>query len=125
MADTVRENKGKPTWNILDKTIGDFTNRAALDAKNERINISRHWNGNETGQYHICRTRRKSMGERHFQSSNSHELSNAVFFYTSKVFGLRSDNEHRNLRVTQFEFGENANGRFVQFNGGACKTKSG
>ena len=37
-----------------------------------------------------------------FGTHFSQALLNTVYYYNSKVFGLRSFDEHRNLRCTQF-----------------------
>lgn len=44
------------------------------------------------------------------------------FFYKCKLFGLRGRDEHHDLDISQFEIGEDATGKFIQFVGRANKT---
>ena len=48
-------------------------------------------------------------------------LSYGVFFYTCKCFGLRGRDEHRSLEVTQFAFGTDSVGSYVQYIGRESK----
>lgn len=50
-----------------------------------------------------------------------HESTEA-FFYKCKLFGLRGRDEHHDLDISQFEIGEDATGKFIQFVGRANKT---
>ncbi|CAG2223082.1 unnamed protein product [Mytilus edulis] len=55
-------------------------------------------------------------------STSSKAIMNTMFFYNSKLFGLRGVDEHRNLSVDQFELGKDQTGSFILFKGRANKT---
>ena len=42
-------------------------------------------------------------------------LQNAVYFYTSKVYGLRAIDEHYNLSCEQFIFGNDTIGHYIKY----------
>ena len=44
------------------------------------------------------------------RNGSSKAILNTMFFYNSKLFGLRGVDEHRNLSVEQFELGVDQNG---------------
>ena len=50
---------------------------------------------------------------------------NTVFFYNSKLFGLRGVDEHRELCVNQISIGTDQTGKYIMFNGRASKTYKG
>lgn len=52
-------------------------------------------------------------------------LSNCVFLYNGKVFGLRGGAEHRNLMPSQFKFFHSADGEYVEFTSRNTKNVSG
>ena len=52
-------------------------------------------------------------------------LQNAVYFYTSKVYGLRAVDEHYNLTCEQFVFGSDTIGSFIKYEGRVCKNNQG
>ena len=52
-------------------------------------------------------------------------LSNTMFYYNSKLFGLRGVDEHRNLTTDQFFLGSDQSGKFIQFKGRSSKTYKG
>ncbi|CAG2250785.1 unnamed protein product [Mytilus edulis] len=58
-------------------------------------------------------------------STSSKAIMNTMFFYNSKLFGLRGVDEHRNLSVDQFELGKDQTGSFILFKGRANKTYKG
>ena len=58
-------------------------------------------------------------------NSSSKAILNTIFFYNSKLFGLRGVAEHRNLSVDQFEIGKDQHGTYLQFNERANKTLKG
>ena len=60
-----------------------------------------------------------------FNTHSSKGLSYCVFFYTCKAFGLRSGDEHRNLKLSQFTFGSDNCGKFVQYHGRLSKCVKG
>ena len=57
--------------------------------------------------------------------STAKSLSNTMFYYNSKLFGLRGVDEHRNLTTDQFEFGKDQLGKYIQFKGRTNKTYKG
>ena len=48
-----------------------------------------------------------------------------MYFYTSKIFGLRAADEHANMEVCQFEFGFDIEGEYVRFKGRPNKNNQG
>ena len=42
-------------------------------------------------------------------------LSRVVYFYNCKVFGIRARDEHRNLQLEQYSFGNDGAGKYVMF----------
>ena len=60
-------------------------------------------------------------------NGSSKAILNTMFFYNSKLFGLRGVDEHRNLSVDQFELGlgVDQNGCYLLFIGRASKTYKG
>ncbi|XP_062598901.1 uncharacterized protein LOC134260347, partial [Saccostrea cucullata] len=60
-----------------------------------------------------------------FGSHSSQALQYTVFFYNCKIFGLRAFDEHRNLECSQFEIGQDEQGKFIRFTGRSSKTYKG
>lgn len=60
-----------------------------------------------------------------FGLHSSQALQYTVFFYNCKIFGLRAFDEHRNLECSQFEIGQDEQGKFIRFTGRSCKTYKG
>lgn len=58
-------------------------------------------------------------------NGSSKAILNTMFFYNSKLFGLRGVDEHRNLSVDQFELGVDQNGCYLLFMGRGSKTYKG
>ena len=52
-----------------------------------------------------------------FRFHNAIALSNAVFFYTSKVFGLIAGESLRKLDTKHFRFGEDDKGKYIELDG--------
>ena len=52
-------------------------------------------------------------------------VQNAVYFYTSKIYGLRARDEHYNLRCNQFTLGSDTTGDYVRYYGKVCKNNQG
>ena len=57
--------------------------------------------------------------------STSQSMINTVFFYNSKLFGLRAMDKHRGLACEQFEVGEDNHGKYIKFDGRSTKTLTG
>ena len=60
-----------------------------------------------------------------FDLNTSEGLSYAVYYYTSKAFGLRGRQEHQDLQVEQLNFGEDPNRSYVEYTGWASKNCQG
>ena len=60
-----------------------------------------------------------------FNLSSGRGVQNAVYFYTSKIYGLRACDEHYNLRCDQFTLGSDSTGDFVRYYGKVCKNNQG
>ncbi|CAC5366607.1 unnamed protein product [Mytilus coruscus] len=58
-------------------------------------------------------------------NKSSKSVLNTMFFYNSKLFGLRGVDEHRNLSTDQFKIGKDQNGHNIAFSGRASKTYKG
>jgi hypothetical protein len=52
-------------------------------------------------------------------------LINIVYWYNSKMFGLRAADEHRFLQAEQFTIGTDHLGKFLHFTGRSCKNWQG
>eukprot|EP00118_Oscarella_pearsei_P017107 m.168548 g.168548 ORF g.168548 m.168548 type:complete len:283 (+) comp38959_c0_seq4:5169-6017(+) len=63
--------------------------------------------------------------QRVFGCHSSQALLYTVFFYVSKCFGLRAVDEHRSLTAESFEFGEDEEGKFIEYVGGKSKNYQG
>jgi len=57
-----------------------------------------------------------------FGKDNAEQLQQTIFFYASKLFGLRGCDEHHDLQSEQFEVGVDSNKKFIRFVGRATKT---
>ena len=60
-----------------------------------------------------------------FGRDNAEQLQQTVFFYGSKLFGLRGCDEHHDLQCEQFEIGDDSKGKFIRFIGRSTKTYKG
>lgn len=60
-----------------------------------------------------------------FGTETAQALTNVVFWYSSKMYGLRAADEHRQLDVSQFSIGSNENGKYLRFMGRNCKNWQG
>lgn len=60
-----------------------------------------------------------------FHEKDSKYLSYCIYFYNSKVFAMRAADEHANLMVNQYSFGESDLGKFIIFQGGTAKNCQG
>ena len=60
-----------------------------------------------------------------FGDTDSKTLQLTIFFYCCKFFGLRAEDEHRNLDCSQFLVSEDSKGPFIRFTGRATKTFKG
>ena len=66
------------------------------------------------------------MGTGIFSRNTSRGLQNVIFWYSSKMFGLRAADEHRLLEANQFSIENDENGeRFLRFLGRSCKNFQG
>ena len=64
-------------------------------------------------------------GRNVFNIDTTERLTNIVFWYSCKMFGLRAADEHHNLEVSQFTIGTDANGKYLRFVGRNCKNLQG
>ena len=61
-----------------------------------------------------------------FGCSSSESLLHTVFFYASKIFGLRGCDEHHDLKAEQFDIGADpSRGKYIHFHGRSSKTFTG
>ncbi|KAK3107750.1 hypothetical protein FSP39_021374 [Pinctada imbricata] len=60
-----------------------------------------------------------------FGMDNGDQLQRTIFFYASKLFGLRGCDEHHDLRCEQFSIGTDGDGKWIQFVGRSTKTYKG
>ncbi|XP_050409452.1 zinc finger MYM-type protein 3 [Patella vulgata] len=112
--------------NFMDNNNNHFVNfRSTLDAVMKQLNsqgIGTHTKRADP----VTRTDEQKLWDSGtFALNNSRGLLNAVYFYNCKVFGLRAADEHRNLEVSQFAFGEDNKGEFVRFQGRKTKNNQG
>lgn len=109
---------------MFDKTKAEFADaRECLDGK---MNTCNSGGGHFKKQAEpISAEEEAVLWERVFQKGDSQSLQFAVYFYACKLFGLRAADEHSDLNVDQFQFGEDEEGTFVRFTGGTSKTLQG
>ena len=60
-----------------------------------------------------------------FSRRTGEELTNAIFWYSCKLFGLRAGDEHRNLEASQFMISIDETGKYLKFTGRNCKNWQG
>ena len=60
-----------------------------------------------------------------FSQNTSRGLLNVVFWYGSKMFGLRAADEHRSLEIEQFKIARDDSGKYLRFSGRSCKNYQG
>ena len=60
-----------------------------------------------------------------FGIHSSESLITALYYYNSKLFGLRSRDEHRNLEIKDFQMGQDFTGKFIIYSGRVTKTFKG
>ena len=119
------EANGKHNINPLsNEEFGNF--RRTLDAEMQRLH--RKGLGTQPKQAEPITEDEESRLWRSGQlgKQSSQALLNTVYYYNCKMFGLRSQDEHRNLSTDQFEKKVDENGKvFLQFTGRASKTNRG
>ena len=60
-----------------------------------------------------------------FGRESAEQLQHTVFFYASKLFGLRGCGEHHELKCEQFEVNADSKGKYIHFIGRTTKTYKG
>ena len=60
-----------------------------------------------------------------FSRETGEALTNVVFWYSSKMFGLRAADEHKELEVSQFSIATDERGKFIRYVGRTCKNWQG
>ena len=108
-----------------DKDARFARTRSALDAQMKRL--TREGIGTETKQAQpLSPDQEDELWKRGIFSLNSGwGLTNAVFWYNCKLFGLRGGDEHRNLMREQLEVDHDKQGRFLRFKGRNSKNVQG
>ena len=99
--------------------------RKGLDAKMK--NLTRRGIGLHTKQVQpITQEMEATLWAKEIFSRNTGRgLLNIVFWYSSKMFGLRAADEHRWLEVEQFTIEADETGRFLRFSGRSSKNFQG
>ena len=115
----LREN-GHPTISFYDKSCPKFDRlRKSLDAKMKEL--TRRGIGSQKRQAQPM----ELWGKKVFNLDTAEGLTNVVFWYSCKMFGLRAADEHRKLEVSQFSIGTDSNGKYLRFLGRSCKNFQG
>ena len=121
----LREN-GRPEVSFFDEKNIQFDKlRKSLDAKMK--DLTRRGIGLHKKQAQpITQEMEATLWEKEIFSRNTGRgLLNIVFWYSSKMFGLRAADEHRWLEVEQFTIEADETGRFLRFSGRSSKNFQG
>ena len=120
----LRENCNRFDIALFDSPcFGKF--RQALDGRMKQLNKQGVRTHKKQAEVFSIEDEQKFWESGVFNWTSSKGLFNAIYFYTSKVFALRSADEHCTLTVDQFQFGKNAQGEYVRFLGKPCKNNPG
>lgn len=107
-----------PDINLFDKHCEAFkTFQAAYSKKIKAITVKGEFNRKKQAQPVSEITERKLWERGAFCFHQAVGLSNAVFFYTIKVFGLIAGESLRKLDTKHFRFGEDVNGKYIELDG--------
>lgn len=116
----LREN-GRPEVSFLDDKNPTYDLlRKSLDAKLKQL--TRKGVGCHKKQ---AQPITPEMEQGIFSRKTGEGLTNVVFWYSSKMFGLRATEEHRQLDVSQFTIGTDQTGKYLRFLGRGCKNWQG
>ena len=121
----LREN-GRPEVSFLDDKNPTYDLlRKSLDAKLKEL--TRKGVGCQKKQTQpITPQMEQVLWEKNIFSRQTGEgLTNVVFWYSCKMFGLRAADEHRQLEVSQFTIGTDHTGKYLRFLGRNCKNWQG
>lgn len=120
----IKENR--PQCNIIDKNDPEFVYLVrSLDAKMKDLTARGIGGLRRTADPITGDDETKLWKCGAFSTSKAQGLLRAVYFYTSKAFGLRGRDEHRKLSLDQIKFGQDSAGKFVQFQGRGNKVYKG
>ena len=119
-----RDVVGRPEINLFDG-INFASFRKTLDSKMKDLNRKGIHLHKKQAQPLTLEDEHTLWEKGVFASDTAHGLFNAIYFYTSKIFGLRAADEHSNLNVDQFTVGKNDTGEYVRYKGKVCKNNQG
>lgn len=122
----IRDNEGRYDLNFLDASDQRF--KSFRDTLDDRMSeLARSGLGTparKTAEF-ISSENENLLWERVFSKQTAKSLSYAVFFYISKVFGLRDSEEHYNLQREELVYGRDKIGRFIKYDPGTVKEHQG
>ncbi len=113
----------RPALAILDRKNPKFKKfQQCLDSQMELA--QNHQNGTENNKLKtLTDEQEKYLWQKgYFGTDEAEKLQITVHYFLSSKFGIKGRAVHRNLKVEDFEFGSNHNGRFVKFLKGAPRS---
>jgi hypothetical protein len=121
----LREN-GRPEISFFDEKSPTFDLlRKSLDARMKEL-TSKGIGCMKKQAQPISPEMENTLWEKEIFSRNTGQgLINIVFWYSSKMFGLRGSDEHRNLDANQFLIQHDESGHYLRFVGKSCKNWQG
>ena len=121
----LREN-GRPAVCFYDDKNSTYDMlRKSLDAKLKLLTSKGIGSQPKQAQPISPEMENKLWQKKIFSRETGEALTNIVFWYSSKMFGLRAADEHRELEVSQFSIATDENGKFIRFLGRTCKNWQG
>lgn len=121
----LREN-GRPEVSFLDDKNPTYDLlRKSLDAKLKQLTRKGVGCHKKQAQPITPEMEQVLWDEGIFSRKTGEGLTNAVYWYSSKMFGLRATDEHRQLDVSQFTIGTDQTGKYLRFLGRGCKNWQG
>ena len=110
--------------NTIDATFGNF--RSTLDAEMKRLHGSGLGTTSKQAEPITPDEEALLWSSGQFGTHNSKALLNTVYYYNCKVFGLRSYDEHRNLKCAQYQKKVDEQGRvYLEYTDFGSKTNRG
>ena len=121
----LREN-GRPDVSFLDDKNPKYDLlRKSLDAKFKELTRKGIGCHKKQAQPNTPQMEQVLWDKNIFNRQTGEGLTNAVFWYSSKMFGLRAADEHRQLEVSRFTIGTDQTGKYLRFLGRSCKNWQG
>ncbi|XP_019637242.1 PREDICTED: zinc finger MYM-type protein 2-like [Branchiostoma belcheri] len=121
-----REDLSRHDMNFLDKSDTRFAEfRKALDARMKELTAQGVGTTKRQADPLTPEDEDTLWATGTVSTKTATGLSNGVFLYNCKIFGLRGMDEHRHLQVEQYAFGVDQTGRYMKFTGRVSKNVQG